>query len=318
MPRALAPELYPILACPCADKAPLTMNGASASCPACGASHVIVAGVPILINPEASLFDPKEYLKGPAPRKVTFTERMARLVPQIATNRYGAQNVGLLLAELDNIAKPRILIVGGGEEGAGLKDALANPRYEFIETDVYWGERVCVMADGHDLPFLSESFDAVICQAVLEHVIDPPRCVEEMHRVLRPNGVLFIDLPFLWGVHMGSYDYTRYTFTGVRLLCRRFLELKSGVSGGPGQALALSISAFFRSWSYSKLWSGFVVLVLPWFIFWLRFLDAFLDQRPQSSDAACGLFFIGRKLPNARPDKELVAQYWKYGSFKIE
>src|SRR5438874_7403273 len=56
------------------------------------------------------------------------------------------------------------------------------------------------------LPFSDNSFDAVICSSVLYHqwVGDVAGAVREMHRVLRPNGVLLINVPafpFLHSAH---------------------------------------------------------------------------------------------------------------------
>ncbi len=83
-----------------------------------------------------------------------------------------------------------------------------------------------------------ESFDGVICQAVLEHVLDPYRCVEEIHRVLRPNGLVYAETPFMQQVHGGTHDFTRFTHLGHRRLFRKFAEVDSGVVCGPGMALA--------------------------------------------------------------------------------
>src|SRR5690348_11680038 len=49
-----------------------------------------------------------------------------------------------------------------------------------------------VRADGARLPFRSGSFDYVVATAVLEHVPHPQRVVREIHRVLRPQGVLYV------------------------------------------------------------------------------------------------------------------------------
>jgi SAM-dependent methyltransferase len=43
--------------------------------------------------------------------------------------------------------------------------------------------------------FESESFDAVILGAVLEHLYNPNETIREIARVLRPGGVLFVDVP---------------------------------------------------------------------------------------------------------------------------
>lgn len=45
-----------------------------------------------------------------------------------------------------------------------------------------------VHADLEDLPFPTDSFDAILCSHVLEHVSDDGRALAELARVLRPSG----------------------------------------------------------------------------------------------------------------------------------
>ena len=51
------------------------------------------------------------------------------------------------------------------------------------------------MADATKLPFDAHRFDVVILSEVLEHVIDQKRCVQEIYRVLKPNGYLMLTTP---------------------------------------------------------------------------------------------------------------------------
>lgn len=46
-----------------------------------------------------------------------------------------------------------------------------------------------------DLPFEDNSFDFVLCSHVLEHIIDDGRAMEELRRVLRPDGRAIIQVP---------------------------------------------------------------------------------------------------------------------------
>jgi SAM-dependent methyltransferase len=133
-----------------------------------------------------------------------------------------------------------VLVVGGGVVGAGLKELLARPAIQFIETDVYFGPRTALICDGHDLPFVDQSIDGIIIQAVLGCVMDPNRCVAEMSRVLRPRGVVYAEAPFCQQVVEPASDFTRFTHAGLRHLFRGFDEIASGASGGPATALAWS------------------------------------------------------------------------------
>lgn len=52
-----------------------------------------------------------------------------------------------------------------------------------------------LMADAERLPFSASSFDAVIATAIIEHVPHPDKFVDEIRRVLKPNGVCVITTP---------------------------------------------------------------------------------------------------------------------------
>lgn len=49
-----------------------------------------------------------------------------------------------------------------------------------------------------DLPIPSESQDLCICLEVLEHIEDDVRAVRELHRVLRPGGVVVASVPYTY------------------------------------------------------------------------------------------------------------------------
>lgn len=63
-------------------------------------------------------------------------------------------------------------------------------------------------ADVCALPFADASFDAVISSSVLYHqwVKDVPGAVREMHRVLRPGGLLLLNLPAWQFLHSAHDD----------------------------------------------------------------------------------------------------------------
>lgn len=54
-----------------------------------------------------------------------------------------------------------------------------------------------VKMDIHRMPFEDHSFDAVMCNHVLEHVEDDIRAMREVYRVLKPDGWAILQVPFI-------------------------------------------------------------------------------------------------------------------------
>ncbi len=57
-----------------------------------------------------------------------------------------------------------------------------------------------VQGDVTELPFRDGHFDAVVCSETLEHVSDDAAAVNEIARILRPGGWLFVTVPNLWNL----------------------------------------------------------------------------------------------------------------------
>ena len=82
---------------------------------------------------------------------------------------------------------------------------------EVIYLNVSIEKKPDVRADALQLPFKDCSFDAVICAEVYEHLYKPDLALNEMYRVLKPGGKIFLTIPFLVAVHSDPHDYGRYT-----------------------------------------------------------------------------------------------------------
>lgn len=72
-----------------------------------------------------------------------------------------------------------------------------------------------VLAVAEQLPFLDDTFAAVISCAVLEHVKDPFRAAREIVRVTRPGGTIYADVPFLQPYHGYPAHYYNMTSQGL-------------------------------------------------------------------------------------------------------
>ena len=58
---------------------------------------------------------------------------------------------------------------------------------------------VAVVADVHRLPFRRESAQLVWNSSTIEHLDDQAAVTQEMARVVRPGGSVFVGVPFKWG-----------------------------------------------------------------------------------------------------------------------
>jgi SAM-dependent methyltransferase len=72
----------------------------------------------------------------------------------------------------------------------------ANPRVGRYVTADLSAPGVDVHCDITDLRFEDDAFDVVVCSHVLEHVRDDRKALAELHRVLRPGGVAYIQVPY--------------------------------------------------------------------------------------------------------------------------
>jgi SAM-dependent methyltransferase len=113
------------------------------------------------------------------------------------------------------------------------------------------------------LPFRSNVFDAVISQAVFEHLADPFEAAREIYRVLRPGGQVLIDTAFMQPYHGDPNHYFNMTQAGLREVMAGFRIEDIGVRPyqNPSYGLRMQIEAvlpFLRSGKWSSLLQGFL------------------------------------------------------------
>lgn len=304
----------------------------SLRCPICGSALLLkasswqcsghaahefpdLAGVPVLLNPARSVFRAEDFhararttFKDPAP----WALRLGRLLPSPSRD-VSAQACRRRLADLlaaRPVDRRRVLVVGCGDGSAGYGMLAEVDGARWLETDVSLAGRARVVCDSSDLPFDDGQFDLVICIAVLEHVLEPQRCVDEIHRVLAGDGLVYATTPFMQQVHMGEYDFTRFTRSGHRWLFRAFEELESGLATGPASVVVWSVEYFLMSWTRSvgarRVVKGLTRLLLGW----MTLLDPLLARRAGALDAGGGFYFIGqRSAAPAISAREMIGYY---------
>jgi len=91
---------------------------------------------------------------------------------------------GGMLTRVFKECRPDLVFYGCDVSRPALVRArLLSSNIEFVHADVY------------HIPFEDHSFDAVIALDILEHLDDPVAALEEIRRVLKPNGVFYVSVP---------------------------------------------------------------------------------------------------------------------------
>ena len=146
-------------------------------------------------------------------------------------------------SKIIEISKEKVVLdVGGGEPFTKwlgqYKSLFLNSDYKTMDFDKNTGADI--IGDIHNIPLASDSIDAIICHSVLEHVINPTKAVQEMQRILRPGGKIFVHVPSIYPYHArkGSYsDYWRFFDDIIEVIFKDFSKLEYVKRGGYFKAL---------------------------------------------------------------------------------
>lgn len=149
----------------------------------------------------------------------TYPDRFYRALAQDSARQVGAY------AELRDAL---LLDVGGGP--GFFAEAFGEWGATYIPVDVDAGELRLhgrepgprtVQGSGMALPFRTGSFDICYSSNVLEHVPDPWRMADEMVRVTRPGGTVFLSYT-LWYGPWGGHETSPWHYLGGRRAADRY------------------------------------------------------------------------------------------------
>jgi len=170
-------------------------------------------------------------------------------------------------------------------------------RKDIINVDIFPFREIDVLANVDNLPIENETVDVIISVAMLEHVGDPKKVVEEMHRVLKPGGRVICYLPFMVPYHAAPNDFQRWTVTGIQKLFSSFDPVEVSVGCGPTSGMLwvfqewLSVLLSFGS----RILHDILFLALMVFTAPIKLLDVFMVKFPDADKVASGFYVFGEK-----------------------
>lgn len=217
-------------------------------------------------------------------------------IPSPTINLAAKKNIEKI-KKLISVDRPLILNVGCGERFIGGERLKG---YRIINTDIIEFSDVELISDAHFLPFRDESFDLVICQAVLEHTRKPWLVVNEIYRVLKKEGVVYVEVPFLQGFHASPTDYYRFTLQGIEEILSVFEKIDSDLCVGSSSALSWILREYltgiFSFANENSLIYKINYFFWSWLTFPIKYFDFILARKAFSYKIASGVYFIGKKV----------------------
>ena len=280
-------RLLEVLACPACYGA-LSNDGQRVVCPACGAAYDCPEHLPVLLLPEM--------VKHAHALEASF---QAEKLSRNAVVRLGYK-LRPPVSHFDPAAFKRMRAMvaklgpGARVMDLGVRERPAAPG--LISFDLFRFPGVQVVGDAHRLPFGTAALDGIISTALLEHVEHPEPILAEMRRVVRPGGLVYVEVPFLQGYHPDPIDMRRYTQPGLEQKVSEagFTIVESGVSGGPFSMLAWMLREFPGSLTTGKTAYFVAKFISGWLTFWVKYLDAFARRASNAHILADGFYVLGQ------------------------
>jgi hypothetical protein len=115
--------------------------------------------------------------------------------------------------------------------------------------------------------------------------------------------------PFLQPVHMGAYDFTRFTYLRHRRLFRHFDDIQSGMCGGPVYSAIHLMRSMPTIMTTSPKLQSMARLAILLIAYVLRKADPFFSRHQNAYDVACATYFFGRKRDTPIPDREILLMF---------
>ncbi len=117
-----------------------------------------------------------------------------------------------------------------GQEGfANLRPLFPGKKY--VGADMRHGPGVDSILNLHDIALPSESVGTILTLDTFEHVEFPREAIAEIHRALKPNGILVISSVMNFPIHDYPYDYWRFTPEAFKSLLKPFAYSFVGFAG---------------------------------------------------------------------------------------
>ena len=116
---------------------------------------------------------------------------------------------------------PSSLVLDAGSGRQQYKVYFNHAKYESTDIEPLPGSEHQFLCSLDKIPKPDNTYDTILCTQTLEHVEFPQRVIDELYRVLKPSGMLFLTAPQGAAVHGAPYHFFNFTEFGLASLFKR-------------------------------------------------------------------------------------------------
>lgn len=288
--------LYKQIRCPtCLSETRLKYaHSKNIACKKCGVKYRVANGIPVLLSKESEVKIKKQLhskfgnkMRVEYKDQTTFFGAVKKLfrVPDLSYDLVDRKKLHGIVTHDEN-PKFIILNIGGG------------PRREdgnVLNLNIGLFPNVEVVADAHNLPFKSNSLDGIMIIAALEHVESPREVVAEAYRVLKKNGYIYAETPFLQHFHGYPNHFQNFTLIGHDMLFKKFKKVESGPTTGPFSSVGILILNLFEDLIENKYLRKITMIFVAGLFYPFKFLDSLTKKNKNIYKLTNGNYYLGQK-----------------------
>jgi SAM-dependent methyltransferase len=157
------------------------------------------------------------------------------LIPTLRIPPVSQINLDRALRKQFKRLNPEGVVLDVGSWDSPYKKQIPHSKYMTLDIDPQEHPDIC--CDIHKIKWKPNYFDTIIVTEVLEHLYNPQKAINELHKILKPGGVCILSTRFIFPFHPVPKDYYRFTWDSLEYLFRNFSHVEIYSHGNKLQVL---------------------------------------------------------------------------------
>lgn len=153
------------------------------------------------------------------------------IIKKIKINNFFIKNSGDFRLQILSSINPSDQVLDIGKSSRGFYDKISSKNLTTLDVNDFgdYPDIIFDLCDEIDTSLI-EKYDKIICLAILEHVYNPFKAVENLKEMLKPGGMVFGYVPYQYFYHapkdLKFQDYFRFSRDALAYLFKDFSDVE--------------------------------------------------------------------------------------------